>query len=182
MLRPGGVPRVLTYNTSAGRIDSVDVHPRAGRPSTMSRSTAAEADLKLEAALAEHGARDPREFYRERLRDLKDTDPDAYERAVAYYRDTLLPSIANDEVEPLHAWTEYGRRLAVALAPGRTVRIDTTGRAHPYEGPVWSDLVLQIPDHGRSGRAVLIALPSALSRAQRATYDVLVSGKTRATG
>jgi hypothetical protein len=146
----------------------------------MSHPTTAEADRRLEAALAEHGARDPREFYRDRLRDLKEADTEAYEQAVTYYRETLLPSIANDGVEPLDAWTEYGRRLAVALVSGRTVRIDASGKAHPYEGPSRSDLVLQVPE-GKGGRAVLIALPSELSRAQRATYDVLVSGKTRAT-
>lgn len=145
----------------------------------MSNPIAAEAEKKLESALKAHGARDPREFYRERLRDLKEADLEAYERAVAYYRDTLLPSIANEEAEPLDAWTEYGRRLAVALAPGRTVRVDASGKAHPYERPSRTDLVLQIPD-GKGGRAVLVALPSELSRAQRATYDVLVSGKTRA--
>lgn len=145
----------------------------------MSNPIAAEAEEKLESALRVHGARDPREFYRERLRELKDADPEAYERAVAYYRETLLPSIANDVAEPLEAWTEYGRRLAVALAPGRTVRIDASGKAHPYERPSRTDLVLQIPD-GKGGRAVLVALPSELSRAQRATYDVLVSGKARA--
>jgi hypothetical protein len=143
-------------------------------------TTAAKADQKLEAALEAHGARDPREFYRERLRDLKEADAAAYEQAVTYYRDTLIPSIADESAEPLDAWTEYGRRLAVALAPGRTVRIDETGRAHPYERPSRTDLVLQLPDG--KGRAVLVALPSTLTPAQRATYDVLVSGKTRATG
>lgn len=144
----------------------------------MSNPTAAEAEKKLEAALEAHGARDPREFYRERLRELKEADPEAYERAVAYYREQLLPSIASGDAEPLAAWTEYGRTLAVALAPGRTVRIDATGKAQAYERPNPSDLVLQIPE-GKGGRAVLVALPSELSRAQRATYDVLVSGKTR---
>lgn len=145
----------------------------------MSEIIAAEAEKKLEAALAAHGARDPREFYRERLRDLKQADAAAYDRAVAYYRDTLLPSIAHGEAEPLAAWTEYGRTLAEALAPGRTVRIDGTGRAHPYEGPGGTDLVLQIPE-GKGGRAVLVALPAELTRAQKATYHVLVAGKTRA--
>ena len=144
-----------------------------------SASDAAEAGRRLEAALEAHGARDPREFYRERLRELKEADSAAYEQAVSYYRDTLIPSIATGDAEPLDAWTEYGRRLAVALAPGHTVRIDETGRAHTYERPSRTDLVLQLPDG--KGRAVLVALPSKLSPAQRASYDVLVSGKTRAT-
>lgn len=145
----------------------------------MSDSTAAEAQRKLEQALADTGARDPREFYRERLRDLKQSDAAAYERAVAYYRETLIPTIANGEQDPLDAWTEYGRTLAVALAPGRTVRIDGTGKAHPYEGPSPGDLILQIPEG--KGRAILVALPPELSGAQKATFEVLVSGKTRST-
>ena len=145
----------------------------------MSDDTAAVAERKLEAALEAEGARDPREFYRERLRDLKQHDPEAYQGAVAYYRDTLLPSIASGDADPLDAWTEYGRTLASALAPGRTVCIDTTGRASPYEGPSRADLVLQIPST-KGGRAVLVALPAKLSGAQKATYDVLVRGKTKA--
>lgn len=145
----------------------------------MSDSTAAEADRILEEALASAGARDPREFYRERLRELKQADTAAYEESVLYYRETLLPSIAAGEVDPLDAWTEYGRRLAVALAPGRTVRIDPGGKAHPYEGPSRTDLILQIPE-GKGGRALLVGLPPKLSRAQKATYDVLVAGRNKA--
>jgi len=145
----------------------------------MSEPIASEAEKRLEAALAAEGARDPREFYRERLRELKEADPDGYANAVAHYRDTLLPSIASGKVDPLDAWTEYGRTLATALAPGRTVRIDRTGKAHPYQAPSREDLILQLPE---KGRAVLVALPATLSRAQRASYDVLVAGKTKASG
>jgi hypothetical protein len=77
------------------------------------------ADEILEQALAASGARDPREFYRDQLRELKQRNPAGYEGAVRYYRDTLIPSVANKEQPPLDAWTEYGRRLAVAIAPGR---------------------------------------------------------------
>ena len=87
----------------------------------MTDDLAATADRALEAALEASGARDPREFYRDRLRELKRVDADAYESAVAYYRDTLIPEVASGAVNPLGAWTEYGRRLADALAPGRTV-------------------------------------------------------------
>lgn len=145
----------------------------------MSDKTAAEAEQKLEAALQAEGARDPREFYRERLKELKQHSQEAYQGAVAYYRDVLLPSIASGEAHPLDAWTEYGRTLADALAPGRTVRVDVTGKASTYEAPNRTDLVLQVPS-GKGGRAVLVALPSKLSRAQKATYDVLVRGKTKA--
>jgi hypothetical protein len=136
------------------------------------------ADRALEAALEETGARDPREFYRERLRELKDANPEGYRDAVAYYREELLPTVAGGDAPALDAWTEYGRRLAEALAPGRTVSIDESGRAHGWEGPDVTRLVLHLPKDAAS-RALLVGLPPELSPAQRATYDVLVAGKQR---
>jgi hypothetical protein len=144
----------------------------------MTDSLAAAADQALEAALAASGARDPREFYRERLRELKRTRPQEYESAVAYYTGTLIPEVASGERDPVEAWSEYGRRLAVALAPGRTVGIDETGRAHPWEGSEPDRLVLHLPDES-GARVLLVGLPPTLSDAQRATYDVLVAGKQR---
>lgn len=144
----------------------------------MTDSLTEAADKALEAALATSGARDPREFYRDRLREIKRARPEAYESAVAYYTDTLLPQVAGGERDPLEAWTEYGRRLAVALAPGRTLGIDETGRAHPWEGRERGRLVLHLPDE-KGARALLVGLPPTLSDAQRATYDVLVAGKQR---
>ena len=134
------------------------------------------ADRALEAAMSETGARDPREFYRERLKELKQADPDAYQKAVTYYRETLIPSVAGG-APALAAWTEYGRVLAETSAPGRTVSIDDTGRSHPYGGPDLTRLVLHLPE--KAGRALLVALPPELSPAQRATFDVLVAGKQR---
>jgi len=136
------------------------------------------ADKALEAALAATGARDPREFYRERLREIKRTRPQEYAAAVAYYSDTLLPEVAGGSRDPLEAWTLYGKRLAEALAPGRTVAIDETGRAHAWEKRERSHLVLHFPE-ARGARALLVGLPPVLSDAQRATYDVLVAGKQR---
>lgn len=146
----------------------------------MTDDRAAAADEALERALARTGARDPREFYRERLKELKRLDATAYEKAVAYYRDTLIPDVASGAREALEAWMEYGRRLAVALAPGRTVTIDATGLAHEYAGPESDRLVLHLPDD-KGTRALLVGLPPALSAAQRATYDVLVDGRQRAS-
>jgi hypothetical protein len=144
----------------------------------MSDDLAARADARLEEALQAEGARDPREFYRERLKELKQASPEGYARAVAYYRDTLLPRVASGEGDALADWVEYGRHLAEALAKGRTVSIDATGRAHPYAAPAPRDrLILHIPDG--KGRAILVGLPAELSSAQRAAYDVLVSGKLK---
>jgi hypothetical protein len=146
----------------------------------MSDAQAAAADEALEAALTAAGARDPREFYRERLRELKRADPSEYETAVTYYRDTLIPEVAEGTRDPLEAWTEYGRRLAAALAPGRTVSIDGTGLAHEYTGPQPDLLILHLPD-ANGARALLVGLPRVLSDAQRATYDVLVEGRQQSS-
>jgi hypothetical protein len=139
---------------------------------------AAAAERALEAALAASGARDPREFYRERLRELRRLRPDEYQSAVTYYTQTLLPEVAEQRRDALGAWTEYGRRLAEALTPGRTVTIDESGRARPYDASGDIGLILHLPEDG-GGRALLVALPRTLSPAQRATYDVLVAGKLR---
>ena|SRR5688572_29318970 len=144
----------------------------------MSEDVAAIAESALEAALAESGARDPREFYRERLRELKRVRPDEYQSAVAYYTATLLPEVAERRSDALVAWTEYGRRLAEALAPGRTVGVDETGRARPYDPRAGAGLILHLP-HDGGARALVVALPRTLSAAQRATYDVLVAGRQR---
>lgn len=143
----------------------------------MADDIAAEADRIFEEALEKAGARDPRQFYRERLLALKGADPDGYATAVEYYRQTLVPDIAAGKAEPLGAWTEYGRILAEALADGRTVSVDATGLAHPYEGPSLEHLILHLPSDG--GRALVVALPTDLAPPQRATYDVLVSGKKK---
>lgn len=148
----------------------------------MSEDLTQVADRRLEEALEAEGARDPREFYRDRLRELKAADDEGYRRAVAYYQDTLIPEVASGDVDPLAAWTEYGRRLAEALAAGRTVSIDATGRARAYETPPdRSHLILHLPD-GTGGRAILVGLPRELTTPQRATYDVLVRGKQRLPG
>ena len=135
------------------------------------------ADARLEEALERTGARDPRDFYRERLRQLRDGNPSGYDEAVAHYRDELLPAIADEGAEPLAAWTAYGRVLAELTAPGRTVEIDETGRARPHEpGGVPERLILHLP-RARNVPALLVGLPPELSPAQRATYDWLVAGR-----
>ena len=84
---------------------------------------------------------------------------------------------------PVHVVSAASNRvldpLRHDLAPGRTVAIDETGRASPYEKPTRTDLVLHLPD-AKGTRALLVGLPAEPSPAQRATYDVLVAGKQRA--
>lgn len=136
-----------------------------------------QADQRFQAALEQTGARDPREFYRKRLRDLKAQDPDAFRRAVEYHDSRLVPSVAAEGSDPLREWLEYGRFLATLVAPGRTVQIDPTGRASEYAPPVAADhLVLHLPTDTRQP-ALAVGLPPKLSPAQHATYALLVEGK-----
>lgn len=134
------------------------------------------ADRRFEQALRETGARDPRDFYRERLRELKEADPGAFRRALAYYEERLTPAVAAEGSDPLAEWLEYGRFLAELAAPGKTVQVDPTGRSRGYAPPVPRDhLVLHLPA-SPGGRALVVGLPHELSPAQRATFGLLVKG------
>jgi hypothetical protein len=136
----------------------------------------ARADETYQRALEASGARDPREFYRERLRELRARDERAYARAIDYYENRLLPAVAADGSDPVSEWLEYGRVLAELTATGRAVQIDPVGRSLPYAPPVPLDhLVLQLPTSAQQP-ALVIGLPARLSPAQRATYDLLVKG------
>lgn len=140
---------------------------------------AARAEERFERALRESGGRDPRDFYRERLRSLRDQEPEAYERAVRYYRAELIPRVAAEGSDPLGEWLEYGRYLAAASAEGETVQIDPTGRSEPYRRPVAGDrLVLHLP-HSARHPALPVGIPPDLSPAQEATYDLLVRRAAR---
>jgi hypothetical protein len=137
------------------------------------------ADTLFERALEKAGTSDPREFYRARLRELKATDPEAYDRVVQYYREALIPSIVDESADPVDAWHAYGCELATLTAPGRAVEIDETGRSHPYRPPTPSDrMVVHLPD-GKAWRALVVGLPSELSDAQQAAYDLLVAGRQK---
>jgi hypothetical protein len=132
------------------------------------------AEARFEEALFRTGARDPREFYRERLRELKSSDPAGFRRAVEYFENELLPEVAREGSDPLAAWLEYGRFLASVCISGETVQIDPTGRSEPYAPPVPADrLVLHLPTSTREA-ALAVGLPPALSEAQRVTYELLV--------
>jgi hypothetical protein len=145
----------------------------------MDEAIRSEADRRFLEALEESGARDPRDYYRKVLRGLKDKDPSGYQKAVAHYQEVLVPSIAHGEAEPLRAWRDYGRLIAEVTGPGRTVAIDETGRASPFTDTVpMGSLVIHLPD-AKGVRAMLVSLPSKPSKAQRATYELLVAGKHR---
>jgi hypothetical protein len=136
----------------------------------------ARADERFAQAIEATGAKDPRDFYRDRLRELKARDERGYARAVDYYENRLLPAVAAEGSNPVAEWLEYGRVLAALTAPGEPTQIDPTGRSHPYSPPVPLDhLVLHLPTSSKAP-VLLIGLPIRLSPAQRATYELLVKG------
>lgn len=136
----------------------------------------AEADRRFEEALESRGARDPRDYYRARLVELRQANPTAYQSAVAYHRDTLIPAVASGAEDPLTAWRTYGLEIARLTAKGRTVSVDPTGKADPFTEPCPEDaLVLHLPDG--KGPALLVGLPPSPSKAQKATLDWLVKKK-----
>jgi len=137
----------------------------------------AEATARLERALAESGMADPREFCRDRLRELRRRDPAALAEALRDYDETLVSRVARGDADPIAEWIEYARRLAERTAPGRTVEIDLGGRARPYAPGAHPRLVLHLPDDP-AAPALPVARPRELSPAQRAAYDLLVLGKT----
>lgn len=148
----------------------------------MDEATRQEADRRFAEALESSGARDPRDFYRKALRELRQVNQGGYEEAVGHFQETLVPSIAGGESEPLWAWREYGCLIARLTAEGRTVAIDETGRSTPFDSDVPLDrLVLHLPA-ARGARAILVSLPPAPSLAQRAAYELLVAGKHRVPG
>lgn len=137
-----------------------------------------QADQAFARALEATGARDPREFYRGRMLELRQSDPDAFARARAYYEETLVPAVGGGKVDPVQAWLEYGRLLAEWTSPGRTVMVDGSGRASPWSVPVPLDhLVLHLPEGRGSAAAIPVGIPPELTVAQRATWDLLVKLK-----
>jgi hypothetical protein len=137
------------------------------------------ADRIFEEALGQTDAKDPREFYRTRLREMKADNPEAYRDAVAYYENDLVPSIAEAGDDPLMAWQRFGCRVAELTVTGTPIEIDATGRRRPYTPPTPPDrMVLHIPQ-GSSSRALVVGLPPELSEAQLATYDLLVGGRQK---
>ena len=139
----------------------------------------ARADARFERLVEETGARDPREFYRGMLRELRALDEERYETAVADFRDRVLRAIAENSGDPLQSWLQFGLRLAESLHPGRAVIVDELGRSRAYTPPPsWKDLILHLPDEGRV-RALPVGLPPELSGAQQATVDLLCQGRVK---
>lgn len=135
------------------------------------------ADSRFAAALAETGARDPRDYYRDQLKQLKERDPTAFRSGSEYYEQKLIPAVASEDGDPIAEWLDFGRFLAQLQVEGSAVQIDPTGRASAYRRPVpIQNLVLHLPTSTREP-AIPIGLPPELSPSQRATFDLLVRHK-----
>lgn len=136
----------------------------------------ARADARLDAALDGGGVRDPRPLYRPILRLLRERDPESFDRSVRYLEEELVPAVAAD-ADPLAVWLGYGRRLAEAVGPGRAVDIGPSGRAHTLEeGATPRGLLLYLPDDDTL-RAFVLRYPAPATRAQDATFELLVEGR-----
>ena len=70
------------------------------------------AEARFLDALARTGARDPREYYRERMIALRERDDAAFRRAHEHYDTHLIPAVARDDTDPIAEWLDYGRLLA----------------------------------------------------------------------
>jgi hypothetical protein len=135
------------------------------------------ADERFQAALARTGARDPRDYYRGLLKELRELDPERYRTAVRHYETRLIPTVASGETDPLEEWLEYGCLLAKLLVDGTPVIIDAKGRRRTYAPPAPSDaLVLHLPT-SMSDPARAVGVPPTLSPAQSAAYQLLVARK-----
>ena len=145
----------------------------------MDQNAQKEADRRYERRIGETGARDPREFYREILKELRESDGEAYREMVARHQSEVVLLLEQGKRDPLLTWLEFGRTLAQRVAPGKLLRVDPTGRAMPApEKLSWEDLLLHVPDERRS-RALPVGIPPEPTPAQRATLDLLVKGQTR---
>lgn len=138
------------------------------------------ADARLDTALQDADRADPRPLYRPALRYLRDRKPEAFREALRYFEEDLIPAVAG-EADPLAAWLDYGRRLTEALGEGRTVELDSTGRARPVAEPADArGLVLHVPDD--TGAPVLaLRHPRDPSKAQQAAFELLVEGRQTAS-
>ncbi len=138
------------------------------------------ADARLAAALESASIRDPRPYYRHALVQLKQRSPNGYARAVAYFDEQLVPTVAGDG-DPLTSWLAYGRMIAGEIGPGCEVEVDPSGRvlAPDVQRP-GRGLLLWLPDD-EAAPATLLRAPRKWTRAQEATVELLVQGRVTAS-
>lgn len=140
----------------------------------------AQADARLETALAAADYRDPRPFYRSALKYLREHDEEGFRRALGYFDEELVPAVAED-ADPLMAWAEYGTLLGRTLGAGRIMELDSTGQASPLESVKGArGLVLYIPDDP-APPVLVLRYPTNASAAQHAACELLVTGRQTAS-
>jgi len=133
------------------------------------------ADARLDAGLEALELDDPRSFYRNYMRWLRERNPVAFERASRHYQEHVLPRLADESTEPVGEWVEYGRFIAGLEGSGRALAIDAGGRAVAYQPPIGRGaLILFIPDQLEQP-ALVLARPKRLSPPQQATLELLAS-------
>jgi hypothetical protein len=139
----------------------------------MSTDVKARAEARLAAAAAALQLADPRGPLRARLKQLRETQPDSFARAVAHYEEQVLPALA-DQDDALATWLEYVRQVGQLTSNGRLTTIDARGRAGPFKPPLQPGaLVLFLPED-TAADALVAASPLEPSPAQAATIHLLV--------
>ena len=129
------------------------------------------AEQRTDEAVSQAPFNDFREGYRDRLRWLKDTQPQAFARALSHYNEVLVPNIAAG-AEPLMEWLRYGKLLGELSGAGQVSQIDETGRAWPWDESL-EGLILYLPEDA-GVPALALAIPKDASEAQRATLRLLI--------
>jgi hypothetical protein len=142
----------------------------------MSADSRRKADERLAAALAEVGAADMRDDFRERLRALKRDNAAEFRRVTEHYEHVVLPDLLAAS-DPLRVWVDFGVMLGGTTGPGTVARIDATGRSAAWTGACLAgELLLWLPED-RQADALPLLVPAEPSAAQDATLDLLVRKK-----
>ena len=124
-----------------------------------------------ETALVRHGLEDVQPLYRRLLLRLKKGDASAYEEAVERYRSEVEAHVDSVD-DPVEVWVAYGAWLAPRVSRGTLKKVNRDGRADDVAGPVLGPMLIHVPDDARE-RAILLAMPSEASPAQRETAALL---------
>ena len=139
----------------------------------MTEGDKAIADRRSEEAFADGPFEDPRAAFREKLRRFREEQSQAFAAGLEYFEKTLIPNVAAGG-DPIGEWVAYGRRLGELSGQGKTVDIDPTGRARPFDGEFAANsLIVYLPED-TSVEALPVAVPRELSDAQRASFDLLI--------
>jgi hypothetical protein len=141
----------------------------------MDPETRARAEARLADAAAALGLDDPRQPYRRRLRELRETRPEAFDTAIGHYEQHVLPSLAAGD--PIEAWLEYGRFLAALSSAAELTVIDASGRARPHAPPLAAQSLALFMPADTAVPPLVAAVPARPSAAQKATLDLLVDRK-----